>query len=73
MSASDQQILDAVNDAILSIVTGKNESVGIGGRNLQRLGIDKLQAMKREYEVRIARSYTRTGGIFAAVRMRPSE
>lgn len=71
--ATDQQILDAVNEAILAIVSGKNASVGIAGRNLQRLGIDKLQELKREYERRLARSDTRTGGIFAAARMRPAE
>lgn len=70
---TDQQMLDAVNEAILAIVTGKNASVGIAGRSLQRLGIDKLQELKREYERRLARADARTGGVFAAARMRPSE
>jgi len=69
MAATDQQILDAINDALLAIISGKVDSVGASGRNLVNLGIDKLQAMKREYEAAVsAGSNAENGGGIALVR-----
>jgi hypothetical protein len=70
MAVSDQQILDAVNEAILAILTGQAQSVGAAGRNFVALGIDKLQDMKREYEDRVTRA---TSGMFSASRFQPAD
>lgn len=55
MSVADQTMLDAIDAAILAIVTGKMSSTSKGGgASLTRLPLDKLQEMKRDYENRIA-------------------
>jgi hypothetical protein len=57
MSAvTDQQMLDAINSAILALVTGGVASYGIAGRQLTKLPLAELQKMKAEYEVRVLRA-----------------
>lgn len=57
MSVSDQDMLDAIDTAILAILEGKMASTSKGnGASLTRLPIDKLQEMKRDYEGRVARA-----------------
>ncbi len=72
MAVTDQQILTAIDEAILAIVTGKNAAMSVEGRNLQRLGLEQLQTMKREYEARIARASS-AGGMFGVANMRGVE
>jgi hypothetical protein len=62
MAVADQDILDAIDAAILAIITGKAESISANGRAMQKLGIDKLQEMKREYEARISSASAGSSG-----------
>ena len=51
---TDQEILDAIKQAILDNVTRGATSITIGGRTLQGLGLDRLEEMRRYYERRVS-------------------
>jgi hypothetical protein len=68
MAATDQQILDAVNDAIFYIVNGGDYAIGkpavqeyrSTNRDFRHVPLDKLYDMKKELEAKINGS--RQGG-----------
>lgn len=61
--ATDQEIYDAVTDAILQIVQ-EGQSVGIDGRTRTMADLPELETLRDKYEARIERaSSTGTGGI----------
>ncbi len=70
MAASDTEILAAINDAILAIVTGRTASYSINGRSLTKLSLSELQEMKSKYEARIAAA---SGGMFTVSQFRDAE
>lgn len=53
---TDAELLDAIRQAIFDIVSGKVQSVTIGQQSFTRLDLDKLRAMKREYETEVSRA-----------------
>jgi hypothetical protein len=63
MAVSDQTFLDNIDAALNAIISGRAESLSSNQRSLTRLGIDKLMALKREFEERIAStSASESGG-----------
>lgn len=55
MAVSDQDMLDAIDDAIFAIVSGRMASTSKpGGASLTRLSLKDLQAMKKDYEIRVS-------------------
>ena len=61
MAATNQQILDAVNDAILARVTGSAvKSYSIAGRSLTSYNISELKELKKFLEDEISRANSRT-------------
>jgi hypothetical protein len=77
MAVSDQDMLDAIDAAILAIVQGQVASLNSNQRGLVNLGIEQLQRMKTEYENRIARAAAASGtagrGMFYATQLRRPE
>lgn len=55
---ADQEILEAVQAAILEIVQGRGSSYAIAGRQFTALDLDKLRLMEKEYRARISRRKT---------------
>ena len=55
MAATPQELLDAVNDAILAILTGGAvKSYGVGNRNLSRMSIKDLYNMRAKLEAQVS-------------------
>lgn len=65
MAATAQELLDAVNDAILAILSGGAvKSYGIGGssgRTLERMSLDELRTLRAELMEQVAASNSSTG------------
>jgi hypothetical protein len=54
---TDQQILDAVREAIhAKLVGGAIQSYSIGGRNIQHMSLESLQKLEKDFQNRIAAS-----------------
>ena len=68
MAATDQELLDAVNDGIFYILNGGESGIGkkavqeykTSNRYFRHIPLDKLREMKSELEAKI--SGARTGG-----------
>lgn len=68
-SITDQDMLSAINQAIVGVMLG-GQSYEISGRRMTRADLPTLQAMKREYEWRI---YRASNGMFVVGATRPPE
>jgi hypothetical protein len=53
--ATDQDMLDAVNAAIMASLTGNMAKYSVGNQSYEKLPLSELRAIKRELQSRIAR------------------
>ena len=50
MSTTAQELLDAVNTAILDLITGKVSSTSVNGRSYTKLDLGELRQMRGELQ-----------------------
>lgn len=61
VAATDQQILDAIKDAIFQIASGAVDSYSVNGRSFRFADLSKLSELERVYQARVARAAGTSG------------